>query len=75
MKAALEEEGGRQSGKSKTSVKKGKPPKATVIQFSPIRDHADLARVQIVLCNISDRPLQFIMKCAMGSNVSVRDLH
>ncbi|GMT19206.1 hypothetical protein PFISCL1PPCAC_10503, partial [Pristionchus fissidentatus] len=43
---------------------------ATAIQFCPVSSKPDVARVQLVLCNISDRPLQFNIKCVGGNSVT-----
>ncbi|VDL65449.1 unnamed protein product [Nippostrongylus brasiliensis] len=45
--------------------------KATVLTFRAIVDRPNVARVQLLLCNISDRALLFKLKSAEGSNVSV----
>ncbi|GMR42216.1 hypothetical protein PMAYCL1PPCAC_12411 [Pristionchus mayeri] len=44
--------------------------RATVVQFCPVSSKPDVARVQLVLCNISDRPLQFNIKCVGGNSVT-----
>ncbi|XGW15711.1 hypothetical protein V3C99_001283 [Haemonchus contortus] len=44
--------------------------KATVLTFRPIVDRPNVARVQLLLCNISDRALHFKLKSNVGSNVS-----
>ncbi|WKX99391.1 hypothetical protein Q1695_014349 [Nippostrongylus brasiliensis] len=44
--------------------------KATVLTFRAIVDRPNVARVQLLLCNISDRALLFKLKSAEGSNVS-----
>uniref|UniRef100_A0A0K0DHX1 DUF667 domain-containing protein n=1 Tax=Angiostrongylus cantonensis TaxID=6313 RepID=A0A0K0DHX1_ANGCA len=46
--------------------------KATVLTFRVIVDRPNMARVQLLLCNISDRALYFKLKSNVGSNVSVR---
>lgn len=45
--------------------------RATVVQFCPVSSKPDVARVQLVLCNISERPLQFNIKCVGGNSVTV----
>ncbi|TKR77692.1 hypothetical protein L596_018615 [Steinernema carpocapsae] len=44
--------------------------KATQLRFMTIADRTDVARVQLLLCNISDRPLFYKLKSNVGSNVS-----
>eukprot|EP00080_Pristionchus_pacificus_P010104 PDM70124.1 abcf-2 [Pristionchus pacificus] len=44
--------------------------RATVVQFCPVSSKPDVARVQLVLCNISERPLQFNIKCVGGNSVT-----
>lgn len=44
--------------------------KATVLTFRAIVDRPHVARVQLLLCNISDRALYFKLKSNVGSNVS-----
>ncbi|VDM60798.1 unnamed protein product [Angiostrongylus costaricensis] len=44
--------------------------KATVLTFRVIVDRPNMARVQLLLCNISDRALYFKLKSNVGSNVS-----
>uniref|UniRef100_A0A1I7ZDU8 ABC transporter domain-containing protein n=1 Tax=Steinernema glaseri TaxID=37863 RepID=A0A1I7ZDU8_9BILA len=44
--------------------------KATQLRFTKILGRTDVARVQLLLCNISDRPLYYKLKSNSGSNVS-----
>ncbi|PIO68965.1 hypothetical protein TELCIR_09233 [Teladorsagia circumcincta] len=46
------------------------PAQATVLTFRAIVDRPHVARVQLLLCNISDRALYFKLKSNVGSNVS-----
>ncbi|KAK6029661.1 ABC transporter, ATP-binding protein [Ostertagia ostertagi] len=46
------------------------PAQATVLTFRAIVDRPHVARVQLLLCNISDRALYFKLKSNPGSNVS-----
>ncbi|KAK6012897.1 hypothetical protein OSTOST_21923, partial [Ostertagia ostertagi] len=46
--------------------------KATVLTFHAIVDRPHVARMQLLLCNISDRALYFKLKSNPGSNISAQ---
>lgn len=55
------------------SIRTGSPRRrrATLLHFVPINDLPDVARVQLLLSNISERPLQFKLKSEPGPDISV----
>lgn len=54
------------------SVRTGSPRrrKATLLHFASINNRPDVARVKLLLSNISNRMLQFKLKCEPGANIS-----
>ncbi|VDM97406.1 unnamed protein product, partial [Thelazia callipaeda] len=44
--------------------------KATLLHFARTNELPNVARVQLLLSNISDRPLRFKLKCEPGSDIS-----
>ncbi|VDO26447.1 Uncharacterized protein BM_BM7144 [Brugia malayi] len=54
------------------SIRTGSPRRrrATLLHFVPINDLPDVARVQLLLSNISERPLQFKLKSEPGPDIS-----
>ncbi|VDN93765.1 unnamed protein product [Brugia pahangi] len=54
------------------SIRTGSPRRrrATLLHFVPIKDLPDVARVQLLLSNISERPLQFKLKSEPGPDIS-----
>ncbi|EFO23981.1 hypothetical protein LOAG_04504 [Loa loa] len=54
------------------SIRTGSPRrrKATLLHFVPTNELPDVARVQLLLSNISERPLQFKLKSEPGPNIS-----
>ncbi|KAL3986186.1 hypothetical protein ACH3XW_41700 [Acanthocheilonema viteae] len=54
------------------SVRTGSPRrrKATLLHFAPTNELPDVARVQLLLSNISERPLQFSLKSEPGVDIS-----
>ncbi|VDK82287.1 unnamed protein product [Litomosoides sigmodontis] len=55
------------------SIRTGSPRhrKATLLHFAPTSHLPDIARVQLLLSNISERPLQFKLKSEPGVDISV----
>ncbi|VDM08330.1 unnamed protein product [Wuchereria bancrofti] len=54
------------------SIRTGSPRhrRATLLHFVPINDLPNVARVQLLLSNISERPLQFKLKSEPGPDIS-----
>ncbi|KAM3716187.1 Protein Ycf2 [Dirofilaria immitis] len=54
------------------SIRTGSPRhrRATLLHFAPTKELPDVARVQLLLSNISERPLQFKLKSEPGPDIS-----
>uniref|UniRef100_A0A0M3HU10 Major sperm protein n=1 Tax=Ascaris lumbricoides TaxID=6252 RepID=A0A0M3HU10_ASCLU len=44
--------------------------RATLLRFVRLKERADVSRVQLLLCNISDRPLRYKLKSESGAEIA-----